>query len=63
LKQSFVLARRALTERIIGFAIEGHRTLCPEPREVIYAECLCPELAGAGILYVREVVLISTRPL
>jgi GxxExxY protein len=52
-----VLVQRALSERIIGLAIDVHRTLGPELFESVYAECLCLELAGAGIPYEREVVL------
>jgi GxxExxY protein len=44
-----MLAYRDLTNRIIGLAIEVHRTIGPGLLESVYAECLCDELAQAGI--------------
>jgi GxxExxY protein len=38
-----------LAERIIGCAIEVHRTMGPGLLESIYRECLLIELAGAGM--------------
>jgi GxxExxY protein len=52
-----VLVQRALSERIIGLAIDVHRTLGPGLFESVCTECLCLELAGAGIPYEREVGL------
>jgi GxxExxY protein len=52
-----VLEQRALTERIIGLAIEVHRVLGPGLLESVYTECLCLELVGAGIPHEREVGL------
>jgi GxxExxY protein len=46
-----------LTERIIGFAIDVHRSLGPGLLESAYEECLCVELASAGIGFQRQVEL------
>lgn len=46
-----------LTERIIGLAIEVHRTLGPGLLESIYEHCLCQELAEAGVAFNRQVPL------
>lgn len=46
-----------LTERIIGLAINVHRTLGPGLLESAYEECLCFELAQAGIPHTRQVPL------
>jgi len=43
-----------LTSRIIGCAIEVHRTLGPGLLEAIYESALCIELDEAGIQYVRQ---------
>jgi GxxExxY protein len=43
----------ALTEKIIGFAIEVHRNLGPGLLESAYEECLCFELVQAGIAFRR----------
>jgi GxxExxY protein len=50
-----LLAYRDLTNRIIGLAIEVHRTIGPGLLESVYAECLCDELAQAGIPFQRQV--------
>lgn len=47
--------RDPLTERIIGAAIEVHRTLGPGLLESAYEACLCRELAAAGISFRRQV--------
>ncbi len=47
----------ALTERIIGSCIEIHRELGPRLLESVYEECLCFELADAGIGFERQVSL------
>src|SRR5437762_3539518 len=47
----------ALTERIIGAAIEVHRTLGPGLLESVYEECLCYELSAAGLQFKRQVHL------
>ena len=44
----------ALTERVIGAAIEVHRTLGPGLLEGVYRECLIMELATAGLSVQRE---------
>lgn len=44
-----------LTERVIGLAIEVHRTIRPGLLESVYAACLCVELTRAGIPFRREV--------
>lgn len=43
-----------LTERIIGAAIEVHRTLGPGLLESIYEEALCVELSLRGIRFERQ---------
>jgi GxxExxY protein len=44
----------ALTERIIGYCIEIHRTSGPGLLESAYEECLCFELASANIKFERQ---------
>lgn len=44
----------ALTYRIIGCAMEVHRTLGPGFQEVIYQRCLEIELQRSGISFERE---------
>lgn len=46
-----------LTQRIIGAGIEVHRFLGPGLLESTYEECLCTELADAGIQHVRQSVI------
>jgi GxxExxY protein len=46
-----------LTSRIIGCAIDVHRTLGPGLLEAIYETALCIELDDAGIPYVRQMRL------
>jgi GxxExxY protein len=46
-----------LTERIIGFAIEVHRSLGPGLLESVYEECLCLELNHAKLCFRRQVAL------
>ncbi len=50
-------ARDSLTESVIGFAIEVHRTLGPGLLESAYQECLCYELKTNGIAFGRQVAL------
>ena len=45
------------TNRIIGLAIKVHRKLGPGLLESIYEECLCWELAHAGLAFRRQVPL------
>ena len=46
-----------ITEKIIGCAIEVHRSLGPGLLESAYEECLCFELAQAGLQFERQVPL------
>ena len=52
-----MLAHGALTERVIGLAIEVHRTLGPGLLESAYEECVCWELQRSSIAYARQVPL------
>ena len=47
----------ALTQRVIGCAVEVHRTLGPGFLEGIYEACLCHELAVAGLAFLRQLRL------
>jgi GxxExxY protein len=47
----------ALTERMIGMAIEVHRYLGPGLLESAYEECLCFEFRTAGLAYECQVAL------
>jgi len=49
-----VLEQEALTERIIGCAIEVHRVLGPGFVEAIYEEALTIELTKQGLRYHRQ---------
>ena len=51
------LLHEALTEEIIGAAIEVHRTLGPGLLESAYEECLCHELRLRGLDFRRQVPL------
>jgi GxxExxY protein len=42
------------SRRVIGCAIEVHRTLGPGLLETIYEACLCRELSRAGLAHVRQ---------
>jgi GxxExxY protein len=46
-----------ITKRVIGFAIDVHRTLGPGLLESAYEECLCYELSQAHLLFHRQVAL------
>ena len=46
--------RSAITEAVIGAAIEVHRQLGPGLLEAAYEECLCHELHLRGIPFVRQ---------
>lgn len=48
---------RALTEKVIGCAIEVHRALGPGLLESAYEECIAHELALTGIAFERQVPL------
>ncbi|HNQ56635.1 MAG: GxxExxY protein [Rhodocyclaceae bacterium] len=49
--------RDALTEQIIGAAIEVHRALGPGLLESAYQECLCVELGLRGMCFRSQVEL------
>ena len=49
--------RDPLTEKIIGAAIEVHRTLGPGLLESAYEECLCRELKALGLEFQRQMIL------
>jgi GxxExxY protein len=51
------LLHEELTERVIGAAIEVHRSLGPGLLESAYEECLCHELHLRGIAFERQVPL------
>src|SRR6266852_900621 len=46
-----------ITKRVIGFAIEVHRTLGPGLLESAYEECLCFELRQNALVFKRQVYL------
>jgi GxxExxY protein len=47
----------ALSNRVIGLAIEVHRTVGPGLLETVYQECLCMELADAGIPFQYQTMI------
>lgn len=47
----------ALTERVIGLAIDVHRQLDPGLLESAYEECLCFELRQHAVPYERQLAL------
>jgi GxxExxY protein len=47
----------AVTDRVIGLAIDVHRHLGPGLLESAYEECLCFELKQSGISHFRQVTL------
>jgi len=49
--------RDPLTDRVIGLAIEVHRTLGPGLLESAYEGCLCYELGQAGLVFQKQVPL------
>ena len=49
-----MLEHQALTDRVIGLAIEVHRTLGPGLLDSVYAGCLGYELEAHGIPFERE---------
>ena len=52
-----MLREEALTQTVIGAAIEVHRTLGPGLLESAYERCLCYELEERGIDFQRQVEL------
>jgi GxxExxY protein len=55
-----LLVGSALTERVIGLAIGVHKELGPGLLESVYEECLCFELAEAGLDCRRQVAVPVT---
>ena len=51
------MADSALTERVIGLAIDVHRHLGPGLLESAYEECLAFELRESGVAFARQVPL------
>ncbi len=51
------MQRDALTDKVIGLAIEVHRGLGPGLLESAYEECLCHELEQSGLPFRRQVPL------
>jgi GxxExxY protein len=51
------MLRDPLTERVIGLAIEVHRTLGPGLLESAYEDCLCHELRESALEYQRQLAL------
>lgn len=54
-RSSIGLLSEALTEGIIGAAIEVHRELGPGLLESVYEECMCQELRLRGIPFFAQV--------
>lgn len=52
-----MLELNALSNRVIGLAIEVHRTVGPGLLESVYQECLCTELNGAGIPFQSQAMV------
>ena len=52
-----MLELNALSNRVIGLAIEVHRTVGPALLEHVYRECLCIELEEAGIPFQSETMV------
>ena len=48
---------RALPARLIGLAMEVHRTVGPGLLESVYQECLCIELEQAGIPFESQAMV------
>ncbi|MAY67816.1 MAG: GxxExxY protein [Rhodospirillaceae bacterium] len=48
------MAKDQLTDKVIGLAIEVHKTLGPGLLESVYEDCLCQELANALIDFQRQ---------
>jgi len=51
------MIRDPLTERVIGLAIEVHKTLGPGLLESVYEDCLCQEFRTHGIEHQRQLAL------
>lgn len=50
-----MLLAEALTEQVIGLAIEVHRNTGPGLLEAVYEQCLCVELRRADVAFARQV--------
>jgi GxxExxY protein len=50
----FLVTDSALTRYLIGASIDVHRELGPGLLEAVYEECLCFEIARAGIAFERQ---------
>src|SRR5262249_39471401 len=59
-EESMALEHEALTERIIGAAIEVHRRLGPGFLESVYEKALIIELRKRGLAFVNQVEFIVT---
>jgi GxxExxY protein len=46
-----------LTERVIGVAIDVHRTVGPGLPESVYMACMCRDLERAGIEFQSEIAI------
>ncbi len=56
----------AISERVIGAAIEVHKTMGPGLLEAVYEECLCFELQDRGIPHKRQLcvpILYKGQPI
>lgn len=47
----------ALSNRLIGLAIDVHRAIGPGLLETVYQECICVELEHAGISFQSQVMV------
>ncbi len=54
------MAKDQLTDKVIGLAIEVHKTLGPGLLESVYEDCLCQELANAHIDFQRQLPVSVT---
>jgi GxxExxY protein len=52
-----MLTHEAITQQIIGAAIDVHKALGPGLLESAYEECLCHELALRGLPFQRQIEL------
>ena len=51
------LIHEALTEKVIGAAMEVHKALGPGLLESVYEECLCHELHLRGLRFQRQITV------
>ena len=51
------LLHEELTEKIIGAAIEVHKTIGPGLFESVYEECLCQEMSLRGLKFQRQMLV------